>query len=98
MQTEGTIGIENAAETVGLQYLFDGAYDSHAHPIADHFAILYTTRQAEPGIDVTLTPINPPIVIPANGGSFNFTAAVLNNGPTQVPFSVWAKVRNPDGT
>jgi photosystem II stability/assembly factor-like uncharacterized protein len=49
------------------------------------------------GINVTLTPVNPPIVVPANGGSFNFNAAVVNTGPAQQSFSVWAKMRYPDG-
>ena len=59
-----------------------------------------TTPLAPPqvNLDVTLTPINPPIVIPANGGSFNFNASVVNNGPTQQPFMVWARIKNPDGT
>lgn len=49
-------------------------------------------------VDVTLTAINPPIVIPAQGGSFQFNAAVVNHSSTQSPFSVWARMRYPNGT
>jgi hypothetical protein len=49
-------------------------------------------------LDVTLTPVNPPIVVPAGGGSFSFNAAVVNNGPAQVPFTVWARMKYPNGT
>jgi hypothetical protein len=54
--------------------------------------------QSGENIDVTLTPLNPPIVIPAQGGNFNFNASVVNNGPAPVPFSVWAGVRFPDSS
>jgi hypothetical protein len=58
----------------------------------------YPLGMISPQIDVTLTPLNPPIVIPAQGGSFNFNASVVNNGPAPVPFSVWAGVRFPDSS
>jgi hypothetical protein len=40
-------------------------------------------------MDITLTPIRPPIVIPAAGGNFQFTAQLVNTGATPVTFSVW---------
>jgi hypothetical protein len=42
-QTDITYGIENNAETVGIQYYYDGTYHSLAVPITDSFAIKYTT-------------------------------------------------------
>jgi hypothetical protein len=51
-----------------------------------------------PALDVTLTPINPPITVPATGGSFNFNIAALDVGPTQTSFTVWARIKNPNGT
>jgi hypothetical protein len=38
-----TVGIENPAQTDGIGYLFDGAYDPHAAPLADGLAVLFTT-------------------------------------------------------
>jgi hypothetical protein len=50
-----------------------------------------------PALDVTLTPNNPPIVIPAQGGSFSFNLSVMNGGPA-MPYAVWARIQNPDGS
>jgi hypothetical protein len=49
-----------------------------------------------PALDVTLIPVNPPIVIPANGGQFQFNAAVQRTQGPQSPFYVWARDRRPD--
>lgn len=51
-----------------------------------------------PALDVTLEPVNPPIVIPAQGGSFQFNASVCDLGPFQQAFVVWARIKNPDGS
>jgi hypothetical protein len=42
-QTGATCGIENNAETVGIQYYFDGTYHEWAVPITDSLALRYTT-------------------------------------------------------
>jgi hypothetical protein len=97
-QTEGTIGIENQAETIGLQYFFDGIWDVHAMPIENGMCILYTTITGLPTLDVTITPVNPPIVIPAAGGSFSYTAQVSNPGTNTTNFDVWVMVTLPTGT
>jgi hypothetical protein len=41
-----TVGIENLAETTGLQYLFDDSYDVHATPLSSRSAIRFTTGYA----------------------------------------------------
>jgi hypothetical protein len=56
------------------------------------------TYEHQNPLTITLTPLNPPIQIPANGGSFNFNAAVVNQGSSQQPFSVWARIKYPDGS
>jgi hypothetical protein len=38
-----TIGIENWAETIGIQYFLNGTYDPLAGPITNQFAIRFTT-------------------------------------------------------
>ncbi|NQS96923.1 MAG: T9SS type A sorting domain-containing protein [candidate division Zixibacteria bacterium] len=50
-----------------------------------------------PELTVTLTPENPPIVIPANGGSFNFNIAATNSGTSPVTFDVWTYATLPTG-
>jgi hypothetical protein len=49
-------------------------------------------------LDVALLPLNPPITIPANGGSFSFDASVVRNTAPQAPFVVWARIKYPNGT
>jgi hypothetical protein len=49
-------------------------------------------------VDITASPDNGPIVIPANGGSFSFTANVVNNGPTFGSFVIWSRIQFPDGS
>jgi hypothetical protein len=42
-RTGMTIGIENSTENVGVEYYYNGTYDSLAGAVTDSFAILYTT-------------------------------------------------------
>jgi hypothetical protein len=51
-----------------------------------------------PSISVTMTPLNPPINIPANGGSFQFNATVQRTQAPQAAFYAWARNRYPNGT
>lgn len=47
---------------------------------------------------VTLIPENPPIVIPATGGSFNYNIEAGNTGPTPETADVWCDVTLPNGS
>jgi len=60
-------------------------------------AVNATPAGTPPNLNVTLAPIGAPIVIPATGGSFSFNASVVNMGPAG-PFTVWGRIKNPDGT
>jgi hypothetical protein len=48
-------------------------------------------------LHLTLTPLNPPIQIPASGGSFGYNIAVSNTGHTPMSFAVWNKITLPNG-
>ncbi|NQS96924.1 MAG: T9SS type A sorting domain-containing protein [candidate division Zixibacteria bacterium] len=50
-----------------------------------------------PDITITLIPENPPIIIPANGGSFNFNIAGTNNEAYAVALDVWTYATLPSG-
>ena len=50
-ESNNTIGIENASENLGIEYFFNGAYDSLAVPITNSYAIKYTTYAPSPGIE-----------------------------------------------
>ncbi len=51
-----------------------------------------------PDVRITLTPYNPPIQIPASGGSFDFNVDVTNNEPVAQNFDAWIMVTLPSGT
>ncbi len=48
-------------------------------------------------LTIELAPVNPPIVIPAGGGAFQFIAQVENQTPIQRQFDAWSEVRLPNG-
>ncbi|HEX7344447.1 MAG TPA: kelch repeat-containing protein [bacterium] len=48
-------------------------------------------------LSITLSAINPPIVIPAGGGSFNFNVALINNTTGAQTFDVWIMIGMPSG-
>ncbi len=50
-----------------------------------------------PSLSLTLTPVNPPILIPAGGGNFFFTAEVQNSTAAAVTFDAWTEVILPGG-
>lgn len=55
-------------------------------------------RPAPPDLTLTVTPYNPPIIIPASGGTFQYAAEVKNNGAAQAAFDVWTAIQRPDGS
>ena len=61
---------------------------------ADMGALYYNHLTPPANLDVTLTPLNPPIVIPAHGGRFRFFASVVNHGPA-APFWIWVRLKPP---
>ncbi len=52
MATSNTCGIENSAQTVGIQYFLEGTYHTLAVPITDLFALKYTTWPPSAGVAV----------------------------------------------
>jgi hypothetical protein len=92
-------GIENSGGTIGLQYLYNGVYDSHAMPLQNAFAIKYTTGTGiAPSVQITLEPQGTPIVIPPGGGTFNYNLTVTNTGNTTAYFSGWTEATLPDSS
>ncbi|MCX7995696.1 MAG: hypothetical protein N3A65_08020, partial [candidate division WOR-3 bacterium] len=49
-ETDHTVGIENAAGTVGIQYYFDGTYHQLGVPITPGFALKFTTWPPTVGV------------------------------------------------
>lgn len=93
-----TVGIEDPTETMGLQYLYNTAYDVHAAPLAAEMAILIMTVEGFPDVVVDLTPYGTPIQIPSTGGTFDYNIAVTNNEAVSQTFDVWCDVTLPNGS
>ena len=93
---EGTIGIESPGETDGIEYLYDGELNFNGAPLANEMAILFVPPESLADMTITITPDNPPIVIPANGGPFTYSVDITNNGTSPVNFEAWTGAILPD--
>jgi hypothetical protein len=49
-------------------------------------------------VNIALTLYNPPIQIPASGGSFDFNVAFSNSSPSSQTFDTWIMVQLPDAS
>jgi hypothetical protein len=49
-------------------------------------------------ITLNLIPANPPIIIPATGGSFEYQISALNNGTFPIRMGIWCNVTLPSGS
>ena len=59
---------------------------------------VYSIRlQTPPTLVVTLTPQNPPVQVPAGGGSFGFTAQIENRSGNPINFDAWIMAVLPNG-
>ncbi len=96
VQGEGTVGIENPAETDGLEILFDGAYDQHVHHIQNRFALLFTTPTSTPEVDIELTYIagSP---IPVGGGYLELDLYLENLTVNPINFDLWIAIEYEGG-
>ena len=48
-------------------------------------------------LQITMTPENPPIIIPETGGSFQYTVQIINNGISQIDYDAWIQAVLPSG-
>jgi hypothetical protein len=58
----------------------------------------YVTPVSPPQhVEITLTPINPPVLIGPSGGTFSYNISIANVTPTPQNFQIWVKLRLPHG-
>jgi hypothetical protein len=90
-------GFYNLSGQYSNEYFNDVAFTGNTSYLAgaEYFRICQFTP---PSIDVGLSPTYLPIQIPANGGSFPFIASVQRTIGPQAPFTVWARIKNPNGS
>lgn len=89
------IGFKNDVQYYSYVYFF-GAYGSPVGPAPE---LTIVTSTGVPGnVTIAMTPINPPIQIPANGGSFDFNVNVTNQDSTTQNFTAWIDVTLPNGS
>lgn len=81
----------NAMEYTGVWSVFRDA------EVKDPMIRAMITMGAPPDVQVDLTPLNPPIIIPANGGSFGFLIEVSNSGTSPATLDVWTTATLPNG-
>ena len=91
-------GIENQTEDVGLLYGMGTYFPLTSAPIVSGTAILFTTSASSPQISITMTPASTPIIIPADGGSFDFSVQIENDGINTIIFDAWFDVILPDSS
>ncbi|RJP73056.1 MAG: T9SS C-terminal target domain-containing protein, partial [Candidatus Zixiibacteriota bacterium] len=97
-----TVGIERHDHHDGIEVAYWNSYDDPATAHLQNGRAYKFTTAIEylvpgTGIDITLTPISPPLTVPASGGSFSFDAQVQNLGSVMVGFDAWIMQRQPSG-
>ncbi|MBC8278224.1 MAG: T9SS type A sorting domain-containing protein [FCB group bacterium] len=69
----------------------------HGYAAGENGAVVKFGFEAMQGLEVTLDPMNPPIIIPEEGGFFDFNIMVTNNGILPQNFDVWTMIMLPSG-
>lgn len=70
-------------------------------PVTPHVEVPVTVvvgSEPPTPLEVTMTPYNPPIVIPAGGGTFELTAGITNLSASTLLTDFWIMVDLPNGT
>jgi len=88
-----TVGWENSDGSDGVQVTYNGT--GIVEPESEMGIRLFVV--SVPPSMLTMTPINPPIVIPAAGGSFDFNIEIENYEVTPLTADFWIRCRLPNG-
>ncbi len=98
-QTAQIMGDDGHPWNTGKYFSYNGsAATQSAYEFYIRAAGVPTTGGTTPDVEVILEPINPPIQIPANGGTFQFNIGITNNEPTAQIIDIWTFVTLPNGS
>ena len=95
-----SVGIEDWGHTTGLEYVFSNIYPASSQNLSPGLAVKFTTNPPTylgQSLTLSMEPVNPPILIPAAGGIFQFTPTVENPGSAPVSFDFWTETVLPNG-
>lgn len=84
------------ASAVSISYSPNNQYFAYGDPIGN-LTLASNPYFSPPDISVTLTAFNPPIIIPVNGGSFDFNVLYTNHEAAMAVFDAWITVTGPGG-
>ncbi|MCX6640747.1 MAG: agmatine deiminase family protein [bacterium] len=93
-QVSFTLGATSGNVKFRFRFGSDGGTNLQGWYIDD---VMLTTGAGAPALDLTISPVNPPIQIPANGGSFQFNINIHNTTTSSIAFSLWNKLRDGSG-
>ena len=79
----------------GDYWIYVEAKDCYGNATLDSMMV---TLSGGAELAIILTPENPPIVIPASGGSFDFTISIENTGGSGTDYDGWSMVELPGGS
>jgi hypothetical protein len=100
-----TIGIESPDQDTGLQLAYWNTFTSTVPAMVSNptnnvvykFTTAFNYTVSSSSIDVSLTPLSPPIQIPVTGGTFSYNVGATNVTSSPVLFSGWIMQLQPNG-
>ncbi len=101
LPVEFGLGSATNADSVILRWT-DGHIETYTNVPADQFYIAVEDSElyvfALPDVQISVTPQNPPVIIPSQGGNIPFTLELDNFTGFPLPLDVWTEIRLPDNT
>jgi hypothetical protein len=99
---EGQDQNNNDDEGYSVRQTADGGYiaagEMEYDPNRRSIALIRLGNDVNPGMTLSITPQNPPIVFPPEGGAAQYTAIVQNPSAYPQMFTAWTEVDLPNGT
>lgn len=81
----------------GNYWIYVEAKDQFGNSTTDSMQVTLTGGGGA-NVSITMTPASLPIIIPAGGGSFDYTVHIVNNGTSTVQIDAWIMTELPNGS